>query len=67
MPKRRAARKTSAEIKEIVDGFEPSELTRAAYAELHGITVAALDGYRRRLHMRSGGFVEIAVSGEPSP
>jgi hypothetical protein len=64
--KRRAARKTNAEIKEIVDGFEPSELTQAAYAELHGITVAALDGYRRRLRMRSGGFVEIAVSGEPS-
>ncbi len=66
MPKRRAARKASAEIKEIVDGFEPSELTRAAYAELHGITVAALDGYRRRLRMGSGGFVEIAVAGEPS-
>ena len=44
MPKRRAARKTSAEIKEIGAGFKPSELTRAAYAEMHGITVAALDG-----------------------
>ena len=47
-------------------GFEPSELTRAAYAELHGITVAALDGYRRRVQMRSGSLVEIAVCGEPS-
>jgi hypothetical protein len=66
VPRRRAARKTNEEIRRIVEGFEPSELTRAAYAELHGITVAALDGYRRRLCMRSGGFVEVAVSGEPS-
>jgi len=64
--KRKAARKTSAEIREIVDGFEPSELTRAAYAEMHGITVAALDGYRRRVRKQSAGFVEIKVVAEPS-
>ena len=41
-------------------------MARAAYAELHGITAAALDGYRRRVQMKNGRFVEIAVCGEPS-
>lgn len=48
MPKRRAARKPIAEIEKRASGFERSELTKASYAELHGIRVAALDGYRHR-------------------
>ena len=63
MAKRRAARKTIGEIREIVKGFEASGQTRAGYAERQGISVAALDSYRRRVRKRTG-FVEIAVGGE---
>ena len=41
-------------------------MTRAADAERHGITVAALDGYCRRARRESASFVEIAIAGQPS-
>lgn len=62
MARKRGERKNFGEVVRIVDGYEPSGLTRASYAEVHGITVAALDGYRRRMQRRAG-FVEIAVAG----
>lgn len=37
-------------------------MTRAGYAERQGITVAALDSYRRRVRRRAE-FVEVALAG----
>ena len=42
-------RRTEAEIRHLVAGYEGGNQTRAAYCADRGLTVAALDFYRRRV------------------
>lgn len=60
-------RRSRAEAEQLVAEFETSGLTRAAFCAGRGLSVAALDKYRRRHRERaSGGSRMIPVEVSPS-
>lgn len=59
-------RRTEVEICELVAGYEGGNQTRAAYCAVHGLTVAALDFYRRRVRRSATKLVEVEITGTPA-
>jgi hypothetical protein len=53
------------EIRDIVDGFAKSGMTRRAYSEKHNIGISRLD-YWRRAQKGKPKLVEVAIEGQPS-
>ncbi|MBI2804275.1 MAG: hypothetical protein HYX68_04740 [Planctomycetes bacterium] len=56
-------RRTEAEIRDLVAGYDGGNQTRAAYCADHGLTVAALDFYRRRVRRSGTKLVKVDVTG----
>ena len=59
-------RRTEAEIRDLVAGYEGGNQTRGAYCADRGLTVAALDFYRRRVRRFGTKLVEVDVTGTKS-
>ena len=55
--------RTEAEIRHLVAGYEGGNQTRAAYCADRGLTVAALDFYRRRVRRSETKLVEVDITG----
>ena len=60
---RRRMRRTEEEIRDLVAGYEGGNQTRAAYCADRGLTVAALDFYRRRIRHSRPRLVEVDLAG----
>lgn len=60
---RQRVRRTEAEIRQLVAGYEGGNQTRAAYCADRGLTVAALDFYRRRVRHAGSKLVEVDITG----
>jgi hypothetical protein len=60
---RKRKRRTAEEIRELVAGYESGRQTRAAYCADRGLTVGALDCYRRRVRRAGSNLVEVDITG----
>jgi hypothetical protein len=56
---KRRSRRSEAEIRALVIGYENGDKSRAAYCEAHGLAVTTLDYYRRRFRPAGSALVEI--------
>lgn len=56
-------RRTDAEIRDLVGGYESGNQTRAAFCADRGLTVAALDFYRRKVRRSGTKLVEVDLTG----
>ena len=52
-------RRSEAEIRRLVAGYEGAGQTRAEYCAAHGVAIGTLDSYRRRFRSAATKFVEI--------
>jgi hypothetical protein len=52
-------RRSEAEIRAIVAGYENGNQSREVYSKAHGLAVTTLDYYRRRLRPASAALVEV--------
>jgi len=64
---KRRARRTEAEIIQLVAAYEGGNQTRAEFCAAHGLAVPTLDSYRRRYRPAETGLVEIDLHGAIAP
>ncbi|MBI2687419.1 MAG: hypothetical protein HYX27_13990 [Acidobacteria bacterium] len=57
------SRRSEAEIRRLVAGYESGNQSRAAYCAEHGVPLTTLDYYRRRLRPAESALVEIDLHG----
>lgn len=60
-------RRSEAEIRRLVAGYEKSNQSRGAYCAAHALPVSTLDYYRRRLRPSESTLVEIDLHGPAEP
>jgi len=60
---RQRVRRTEAEIRQLVAGYESGNQTRAVYCADRGLTVAALDFYRRKVRRSETKLVAVDLIG----
>lgn len=58
---KRRGRRSEAEIRALVAGYEDGNQSREAYSKAHGLAVTTLDYYRRRLRPSGSALVEIEL------
>ena len=56
---KRRGRRSEAEIRALVAGYENGEQSRGEYSNAHGLAVTTLDYYRRRFRPTGSALVEI--------
>lgn len=60
-------RRTEAEIRKLVSGYENGNQSRAAYCAAHGLPLTTLDYYRRRFRPAKATLVEIDLRDTSMP
>jgi hypothetical protein len=60
---RQRGRRTEAEIRQLVAGYESGNQTRVDYCADRGLTVGALDFYRRKVRRSETKLVAVDVTG----